>query len=1144
MSDYKSILIPFGNNILGVRGLKRSLRSLTVNGDAGVDVTVIPEKSVYDDGEKVVIVAAPKAGYTMEDSVWTNSGSDELVGSGSVRTLNITERSTINIESQVKNPLQISISQKKLRCEIGKSFSISPSCYNITGETVVYSYTFDGVSSLPISSAFSTSTGAFSYYTGRHSIGSHILIITATAGVYTSSETVSIEVIDYILDFDSSDLIYKDDFEDEDITNRPDSSYFSWTVLSGKAAEQERTNGTMLGLTRDNTFIISDQIVESFDFTVYFEFAVIYSVPLKLVMLYQDASNYYYLAFTRDFTYMSIVRVMDGVEAIVGVSPSTNYIIAHTGWTWGGIKVHVLVDSSSISFDIGVCGRTNSYSFSIEDDDSGALSVFGQGKIGFHDTTDYDDQDSAWSFIKCVYVWEGKQETIAPDKRIYYVSKLGNDNNDGLSEETPLLTISAALGQAMYSDEIYVGEGEYQETLSFFNNGQESDGIVISALEPLSPPSILGTIDLYDISYSGGIFSCSLADTVSDVISTPVFQNGEKLSISSYPKVSDPYDPYDSSDWLAVTESSVLTPGSPEETAMLAANIEYLFVDSYFQQSDDYWNGAYLYQYDLALFVAVRRLILDYDSSLNRITVAKSTTYRITSGDKYAIVNHIGVLDNAGEYVLSASELKFKPLASEPIIITIPNKTNAFDIQKDNISIDGFTIKGYLGEAVTNNEFYCKNISLDNLIIRDATYGLFFKSGDNLSVENTEVLRNHYDGINFSQGCNNLIIQDCVIRYNGNNGIWVGGGTNSLYACENVLIKDSIIEEQGVRLQHPDNLQFHQVNNLVMDGCYVKQNGTDQNMWWQFSGEMVIKNCQFIDGALGFNGARNLSLYNNVLKESVVRFDAYNASTTSGDGVSPILITTSSVVSWDLMRDSIKEDGDTYPYNLVWYEESDADWLDTIRGWTGSETITDSDMKTDIVNRINAVVNDLEFFKDNLFIYDLLGVDGPAKEIWDTMITRGLLLSDGSDGPNYTSTYEVEKRGLNRVILDEILFTGILYKSIQNYRSRIVTMKNNAVINCWSQTPPTELLINFYSDYNYYNLPNAWTRTTWGLLNANKEPNDILVTDLADVYNQFVDYDNYDYHLKEGSDLIDAGTDVGADYNSPAPDIGCYEYEG
>ncbi len=41
---------------------------------------------------------------------------------------------------------------------------------------------------------------------------------------------------------------------------------------------------------------------------------------------------------------------------------------------------------------------------------------------------------------------------------------------------------------------------------------------------------------------------------------------------------------------------------------------------------------------------------------------------------------------------------------------------------------------------------------------------------------------------------------------------------------------------------------------------------------------------------------------------------------------------------------------------------------------------------------------------------------------------------------------------------------------------------------------------------------------------------------------QFVDADNYDFHLQAGSQCINKGVDVGAPYEGPAPDIGVYEF--
>lgn len=63
----------------------------------------------------------------------------------------------------------------------------------------------------------------------------------------------------------------------------------------------------------------------------------------------------------------------------------------------------------------------------------------------------------------------------------YYVTKAGNDDNDG-SQESPFLTISKAASLAMAGDIVYIGEGTYEETITPSYSGTDGNPITFQSI--------------------------------------------------------------------------------------------------------------------------------------------------------------------------------------------------------------------------------------------------------------------------------------------------------------------------------------------------------------------------------------------------------------------------------------------------------------------------------------------------------------------------------------------------------------------------------------------------------------------------------------------------------------------------------------
>ncbi|MDI6592011.1 MAG: right-handed parallel beta-helix repeat-containing protein, partial [Patescibacteria group bacterium] len=73
------------------------------------------------------------------------------------------------------------------------------------------------------------------------------------------------------------------------------------------------------------------------------------------------------------------------------------------------------------------------------------------------------------------------QTLQAKAKHIYYVRKVGSDDNDGLSPDTAFLTIQKAASTTQAGDIVFVGAGDYEEKVIIYNSGAVKEPIAFVA---------------------------------------------------------------------------------------------------------------------------------------------------------------------------------------------------------------------------------------------------------------------------------------------------------------------------------------------------------------------------------------------------------------------------------------------------------------------------------------------------------------------------------------------------------------------------------------------------------------------------------------------------------------------------------------
>lgn len=115
----------------------------------------------------------------------------------------------------------------------------------------------------------------------------------------------------------------------------------------------------------------------------------------------------------------------------------------------------------------------------------------------------------------------------------YYVSKNGNDKNNGLSEDKSFLTISKAAEIATAGDTIIIGGGEYHETVYVNNSGAEDNPIIFKAY-PGEQPVLMGADEVTGFTNeSNNIYTCDIDMTLGD--KNQVFINGNEGMAARFP---------------------------------------------------------------------------------------------------------------------------------------------------------------------------------------------------------------------------------------------------------------------------------------------------------------------------------------------------------------------------------------------------------------------------------------------------------------------------------------------------------------------------------------------------------------------------------------------------------------------------------
>ncbi len=271
-------------------------------------------------------------------------------------------------------------------------------------------------------------------------------------------------------------LLYQDDFQDGSLSQASSASELTWQVIAGEAGIDSVDGSLQLGVDRGDSLVVTNQTMGTDEYTLRFDGRITWSEPGRIVVLYEDAQNYYSVGLGSE---AGIFRMLDGVEVQLHEDPQDLVRLPHGSGESGAFKIYVQRSGTAIVLKADRAGDGVDYDIEVRDTTPAALAKFSNTAIGMLTTS--DDPNPPWFYIDNVQVYDGL--VLDPYTPVtYYVDRShpqASDGNPG-TESAPWLTIQKAADTVLAGDTVLVKPGTYNERITFGNRTRGAPGQVIT----------------------------------------------------------------------------------------------------------------------------------------------------------------------------------------------------------------------------------------------------------------------------------------------------------------------------------------------------------------------------------------------------------------------------------------------------------------------------------------------------------------------------------------------------------------------------------------------------------------------------------------------------------------------------------------
>lgn len=283
----------------------------------------------------------------------------------------------------------------------------------------------------------------------------------------------------------------------------------------------------------------------------------------------------------------------------------------------------------------------------------------------------------------------------------------------------------------------------------------------------------------------------------------------------------------------------------------------------YFTQSDQsYWNGSYVLVWSGNNNIFFRR-VLSYGPDEHRITFDQTCDEQwLEPGkDRYAMWNHLSLIDTPGEYSVDESNHKLYlwPHSINNLDkVTVSTLGSGFFINSQNyVVIDGLKFRRYSNQM---NGYHL------GVAIRSHSY----HRADHIIVRNNEVTQLGLFGYAsiYMGGVDNGVVDNNYIHDTPTKGIFVTGTESGRGYVSNNTVSNNRLERVG----GTGICFFWTRNSSIINNVNINSTGQHANgiTVYLYSHDILIDGNTVINcnNALTMNSVRNITITNNVFKDS------------------------------------------------------------------------------------------------------------------------------------------------------------------------------------------------------------------------------------------------------------------------------------
>jgi len=463
--------------------------------------------------------------------------------------------------------------------------------------------------------------------------------------------------------------------------------------------------------------------------------------------------------------------------------------------------------------------------------------------------------------------------------RTYYVSPFGDDTDLG-SREHPWRTLQHAAEMVGAGDTVLARGGVYRQvgvhdpnrgriTVRMLASGTPHARITFRAF-PGETPILEGRDPLTAMRPCASESSCGsnshwrnirVADLPAGytMLGTALFHGDRFMHAAQDPNPPTAFYENVPSTWRQVPQAGYTT--------------SRIVDPAYLNQADPlYWVGAYVRLWSGNNNIFGPQRITAYDPRTGTIEFEPfyHSDVRKPGTDRYAVMHRLDLLDHEGEYHVEEDKQKvyYWPYSDlSPSDVMLAARDKAFDVHgQDYITIQGFTIVGYRGAAITNYSFGAGADAFgvevkDNIIHTGAGDAVsLYKLSDSI-VENNVIHDVAGVGVHFGGGGNNRILRNQLRRV-GKTGLRMYGvvkgsivgntnedsrgqhanGITAYLGCDGILIAGNSIVNSNISLTFQSSVNLTVMQNLFSNPGGMAIGGWSGKFKGRAPNNIIIRN--------------------------------------------------------------------------------------------------------------------------------------------------------------------------------------------------------------------------------------------------------------------------------------------------------------